>query len=361
MLVQLAAIVAALMGVTGLAIDVGFVTIEKRVLQNAVDAAVVSGAIDMVQPTYHNGNATYTTAGTVNTMANKNDIPAGTTVICEYVNGSDTVTGACSSAPLNTSNGVKVTASHTRDNFFMRVLGIPTTTIVAQGTARASAMTSYEASKSLFVVCGFSTFTQKHAETGGTFVPDPTKEFSILTPSMPGQAWYDVDMNAVGKWFIIHADQVQDAACELQPASFKGLHDTEGVVALDHTLHTLDVNQGNQAGPTNYAVDVENGCKLGNSWDAGQKGCVMYVPIAVGSPAPDHLYAWTWLPFHIVGGVHATANPYHPDLNIPGLTTNSHVGKLLGANMVTRYDPNMTYGTWTVGTQSGPVVVQLVK
>src|SRR5262249_35638568 len=141
------------------AIDFGFGTLERRVLQNGVDAAALSGASDLAR----NANP----VADVQTVATRNQVAITTSIVCEYVDGTNAVTGLCSDIPSNTTSGVKVTATNIRDTYFMRVLGVPTMTVSATSIARVSTWldsstsggggSPYNVWGSFFLVCGYNT------------------------------------------------------------------------------------------------------------------------------------------------------------------------------------------------------------
>jgi Flp pilus assembly protein TadG len=295
--VLLAGMLVALIGMTGLAVDFGFGTLERRVLQNAADAAAATGASDLI-------NGVTPTSG-VQAMVSQNGASVTTDVTCQYVDTANAVTGLCSAAPSNTTSGVKVTATNTRDTYFMRVLGIPTMTVSAEATARISTMQntltnpatsmSYNAQNALFIVCGYNT----KLVGGGNM--------NILQGAQPGISPWDLNPAAIDpanpKEFIIHDPQPED--CGIHSSSFKGLNKTVGMVTLPADLQ---YETGTNAGPTQYAINGFNGCGA-NLNSSTVDGCVMILPIAtevrtsnaLGQPYPDgeRLRAVRWLPFRI--------------------------------------------------------------
>lgn len=276
MAVFFAAILVALVGMTGLSVDFAFATLERRILQNAVDAAATSGALNLAQG--------LSPTADVNDMVERNNVALTTTVVCEYVDNSNAVTGPCSSPPSNSTSGVRVTATNARPTFFMRVLGIPTVTVGATSTARVYGIppnSPYPSSASLFIVCGINTKRPSGGpmsivqQVGGQWVPNPAAD---------------------GVEFVIHNPSVAD--CGMQSSSFKGLNAVGSEVGPVTLPKNLITETGTRAGPTTEAVQGPGGCPAGlESNDIDD--CTMIIPIFVSSPAKDVAYSVMWLAFHI--------------------------------------------------------------
>jgi putative Flp pilus-assembly TadE/G-like protein len=115
MAVFFAAVLFVFIGMTGLAVDYGFASLERRVLQNAVDAAATTGAGNLSR-----GEAV---SADVNTLVGRNGVGLTATVDCQYIDNTGAVTGPCSGAASATTGGVKVTATNLRPTYFMRVFG----------------------------------------------------------------------------------------------------------------------------------------------------------------------------------------------------------------------------------------------
>ena len=329
MSVLLAAALTVILGMAGLAIDYGFATVERRQLQNAADAAAVSGAINMSQKVSPTAD--------VNAMAGRNAQTTGVT--CEYVDTSNTITGPCGSTPSSTAGGVRVVATNTRPTFFMQVLGIDNVTVSAEAIARIFDWTSYtpspntftntpyDAGNALFIVCGYDT----KLYGGGTL--------SLLQGTQPGTAPWSVNPAAINREFIIHDPHPED--CGMRSSSFKGLNGTDGVVTLPAVLES---ENGTKAGPTRSAVNGQAGCGANiDVKDAALNNCVMILPIAVSSPAKGELYCVRWLPFRI-----------------RRIDANTHTGTLLG-NYVVREDGTTVLAPWTYGNTSSVTTVRLAR
>ena len=337
--VFLAVAFTVIVGMTGLAVDYGFATMERRQLQNAADAAALSGAINLVNRQSPTTDVT--------TMAARNAATTGVT--CEYVNDGNTVTGPCASTPAGSSSGVRVVATNTRPTFFMQVLGIPTVTVGADAIARVSAWHSYIPNGALFIPCGYDT-----ARASGT-------PLSILNaPPAAGQPW-TVNPQAVGQRFAIHDPQSNQAdelsTCGMQSSRFKGLLDTDSAfnanakpaapVLCCSTVVEVEAKNGMRTGPTRRAVNAIDGCQANLDEDSNFNNCVMILPIAISarsSGSNDYFRIVRWLPFRITN--HGS---------------NGHAGTLLGTDYVLREEANTAYTGWRYDTPSGPTSVRTVR
>lgn len=330
MLIQMAAVMVGLLGMLGLALDTGFVVLERRQLQNAVDAAATSGAIDLVRlPNSTVGDVRVD----VDTMVNRNAV-APANAACAYVDVNSVALASplCTQLPPTSASGVQVTASRPRDTFFMRALGISSVTVSARSIAHVSALGGYDARAALFIVCGY-----------GTFQANGLTDKPIF---LPGQL--TVNPAAIGTTYVIHGPGV--ATCGLNPNDFKGLMDRSLVesnapmmTALNAQLPaTLPGENGNQAGQTRVAVEGIGGCSPGEDDD-----CIMLLPIAksgVKSGSDISLDCVMWLPFH----VRRTG-------------ANEHTGTLLGTSYAVRQPAGVGLTPWTVGSGPGPVAVRLAE
>lgn len=276
--VLLAGFLTVLIGMTGLAVDHGFATLERRVLQNSVDAAASSGAHSLAQ-----GNSA---TANVSSMVTRNGAAATTVIDCQYVDSTGANTGDCSATASASAAGVRVTATNARPTLFMRVLGVTSVAVSATSAARVyaiSASSPYPSSASLFTVCGINT---KRAGPGN-------QTLSILQQS--GGEWVP-NLAADGLEFVIHNPQVAD--CGMQSNAFKGLNAVgaeSGPISLPRNLMT---ETGTRAGPTNQAVRGINGCGAGLYSDTVDN-CTMIIPVFISSPAKDVATSVRWLAFDV--------------------------------------------------------------
>lgn len=326
MLVLVTAALTAIIGIMGLAVDLGFVALERRQLQRAADAAAISGALDLID------DATWGSIGAdVSAMVGKNGVPSGTTTACALVDNTNAQVQSNCGAPASPSiSGVKVTLSHRRDTYFMRVLGIGTVDVSASAIGRIVLQTEYNAGNAPFIVCGIDT----KLASGGTL--------SILTST------YGVNPSAVGQTFVIHGPQVAD--CGAKSNSFKGLANQDANEDITTLPNTLYYDTGDRAGPTRFAVNGPGGCPAGAT-----QGCVMILPVATSiTGPPDERHeeqkepkahkadAVMYLPFYVT---EAGANEHH--------------GVLVSATYQLRLDSRNT-ASWTLG-KPGLVSARLVN
>ncbi|TAK65353.1 MAG: hypothetical protein EPO22_05015, partial [Dehalococcoidia bacterium] len=117
-LVMAALVAAIVLGMAGLAIDVGFAMRERGKAANAADAAAMAGADVLL-----NGGERDVAISTALAYAQKNG----------YSSGQTTVHTPPTSGPhAGDDKYVEVSISSTRPTFFMRVLHIPTTTVATR-------------------------------------------------------------------------------------------------------------------------------------------------------------------------------------------------------------------------------------
>nr|MBA2754197.1 hypothetical protein [Chloroflexia bacterium] len=138
-----------LIGMLGLATDLGFAFAQKRTVQNAADAAAMAGARQVAHykdtPTgktrAQDEANTFATAD-LNKMTASQSMP-----VCQYINDSfkappDATLGACTLDVPAAASGVHVQVTETHDTFFIRVIpGAPKTVpITAQASARVEVL-----------------------------------------------------------------------------------------------------------------------------------------------------------------------------------------------------------------------------
>lgn len=325
MMVLIALAFTALVGITGLAVDLGFVALERRTLQKAADAAAMSGALDLASTTAYGS-----ISSDVSTMVTRNAVGSGTTTNCVLVDNSNAqVQANCGTPADSTTSGVRVALSRPRGTFFMGVVGINTVNVSATSTARVVLHNRYDAGNAPFIVCGLDT---KLATSGTMNIVQSTP---TLYP-IAGTSWY-LNPSAVGQNFLIHGPQV--ATCGAGNNAFKGLADMDANVGITTLPATLEHDTGVQAGPTRAVVNGPNGCGI-----AEDDGCVMILPVATSITGPPQrdAYSIVWLPFYV------TQNG-----------ANKHNGRLESLTYQLQLTTTQT-GNWTLG-QNGLVSARIVS
>jgi hypothetical protein len=334
MLVLLTLALSAFVGVMGLAVDYGFATLERRHMQKVVDAAALTGALDLVDSRSYDR-----VTNDILTMAQRNNIPSGSTLGCYYIDNSLVLQqNNCSVPSGSTIAGLRVTGSRQRDTYFMRVLNVLNYPVSA--TSGATLKRAYwDLGSSLFIVCGWQTkLAPGESDWDGS---NNLKGDIIYWDSSKGQ--YYPKQEAVDHMFVIHDPNVAD--CDIHDNAFKGLANDEantGINLLDPVNGTtIRYLTGTRAGPTREDVRGVDGCPSGLYSDA-INDCIMLIPIAISSPSKPFLKVVFYLPFRI----------FERDAN-------SHWGYLVSTNYALSLD-NRTAGDWQLG-QAGPVSARLVK
>jgi hypothetical protein len=336
MLVLLTLALSAFVGVMGIAVDYGFATFERRHMQKVVDAAALTGALDLTDSrTYAN------VTNSIMTMANRNNLPSGSTIGCYYIDNSLTIQqNNCSVPTGSTIAGLRVTGSRNRDTYFMRILNILQYPVSA--TSGATLKRAYwDLGSSLFIVCGFDTvLAPGETDWDGS---NNSKADIIEWKNGPSGWQYYPKQSAVDHMYVIHDPQVSD--CGVHDNAFKGLANdaaNTGINLLDPVSGTtIRYLTGTRAGPTREDVRGVDGCPSGLYSDA-INDCIMLIPIAISSPDKPFMKVVFYLPFRI----------FERDAN-------SHWGYLVSTNYALSLDTR-TAGDWALG-QAGPVSARLVK
>ena len=158
-LVLVAITLTVLLGFAALAIDYGYLSHQKRKLQNAADAAALAG----VQELSENKN------DTVHEMAKEYAIE----------NVSELIDGEVISLVQNDNKEVKVTVSNNYDTFFGKVLGINNKVITASAIATWEAENNYEdISKKLLPIAVTEREISKYFFGGKKEIGDPIEKES---------------------------------------------------------------------------------------------------------------------------------------------------------------------------------------
>jgi Flp pilus assembly protein TadG len=398
MAVFFAAVLFVFIGMTGLAVDYGFAALERRVLQNAVDAAAVTGATDLASGVSPEAD--------VQTIASRNNIALSTTVVCEYVDNSNppVVTGACSSTPSGTTSGVKVSATNNRATYFMRVFNIQSVTVSATSAARVHTVDSgsaFDQWGSVFIVCGWEATTAelksngkwqnnaqktdllKRPQTGPlTGVNNPSSWPTFLPAASSGE-WplsSTSGSNSVyNKWFVVH-DENDVAKCGINDSGFKGLNSSSGTFAVPTSsgtppiwsATTLTAETGSRSGPATAPVPTTGGCgAITGPDDPKLHDCIMFLPVFSGTLAPPddkvagdyRVRSVRWQPFmikrEIKNGPSGNTNTHYAAPCAPSTATSTDAPYCRGVNIVRT--ANTILAPWTKNSNAIVTAVQTIQ
>lgn len=277
-LVMFAVFLVGMMGMLGLATDVGFALAAKRAVQGAADAGALAGARQI---------ALYTQSSPVSARAEVDAVVAQNTFgpltpsvyLCEYIGNNWGVVGQCHQTVPSNASGARVRTRINVPTFFMRVLpGTPDSLdIVGYAKARVQAA-SNPASDAPFMLCGTNAWDVSDDPTSTSTATGTTR--NIVQSTSP----FKINSSMVGKTFRVHdpnLDAKGNADCSSKDDAFKGLADqaeNQGSSA-GSWFHYLDEGS---PGSTWSETNGANGCDAGAS---EPYNCVMILPVAVNSPA----------------------------------------------------------------------------
>jgi Flp pilus assembly protein TadG len=327
-LILFAFFLTAMVGVLALSVDLGVSFTERRAMQNAADAAALTGARVVAKSASTSG---LTAQSSVTTVAGQNAMKLGTLdpVSCSYVNDSDAVVGSCSGTPPSSATGVKVSVSETHPTFFIRAVPGGAKTVSVSATATAHVMMVQAPSDGPFLPCSTA------ALAGNT-----NSETPIVVKDSSGR-WV-INSAAIGVNFYIHGPQID--RCGLSDSSYKGIANQSANLTktISGSGAWFGFTTGTVAGPVAASVDGANGCVAGQVVDK----CVMFLPIVVKTPAPTkvppQMWAVAYAPFYIT----------QPN-------SNEHDGVLLASYLIDGKGKLGSLG-WYQG-YSGAVVVRLTN
>lgn len=330
--VMLAFAMVALIGMLGLATDLGYLFVERRTLQNAADAAALAGAQQLTK--WDATNKKYTNSlsvlDSVQSVISGNEVggKAPTIVSCNYVDSHANALGECDSSaaaiPPALASGVKVVVKETHSTFFIRIVGPKTASTSTTSTAQVYHATVIP-NDAPFIVCG----TQ-----------DPNgSQPAILN------ADDTINYSANGTTYLIHAQNGGKGLnqCSAKGGSFDGLASNKGgndnaTIPGDWTIKT-----GETSGPTREAVDGVAGCGATTVWN----DCVLILPVAnnaSGNGSNTVLYVVNIAAFQVTQ-----------------VAANQHTGTLLASYTIgSATYPIKATSTWTVG-QDGVLLIRIVK
>lgn len=296
-IIMFALLSTAMIGMLGLAVDLGFTFAGKRTVQNAADGAALAGARAVAKwtattPTSAQSEAEAIALAATNTMS----ISTQTLVSCEYVDYSNAVVGSCAGAMPASARGVKAVVEENHDTFFIQAVpGAPD-----EVTTRASAIANVQQLSNIpagpYVVCGSDAW--ETARTGGgadrtvnLLLPDDT-----INPIYVGRTFRIAD-NAISNPPAGSVGRMAGCGQETFDARWDGNTADNGLANIGRTVPGyFSLDPGLAGGNVAQAVSGIGGCGIGARLD-----CVMILPIAKRSATPEKLKLWVvgFAPFRI--------------------------------------------------------------
>jgi Flp pilus assembly protein TadG len=265
-LVLFAVVSVAMVGMLGLATDLGISFAGRRSVQNAADAAALAGARAVAMSVT---NTALTAETDVDALTALNGFTFATTgpsvESCQYVDDTDTALGSCSGTVPTAATGVTVTVTETHPTYFIRVLPGAPTTATTQATATAHVMvpSNLTGASGPFIPCA----------TGTVLTAGGTMDILIKV----GGAW-QINPSAVGQTFNIHdPNQHNFNKCSISSSQYKGVADQDANGSLTAPPEKYFTYATGNVSSISATVQGINGCQVGQPLD----NCVAYLPIAV--------------------------------------------------------------------------------
>jgi Flp pilus assembly protein TadG len=332
-IVMFAIFLVAMMGMLGLATDVGYTMAAKRSVQGAADSGAMAGA-RMI--------ARYTTAAPtsaqseVTTVVQKNTFGSLTPTIlsCEYIGNNWSVVGTCNQTVPSNAAGARVKTRATFNTWFIRVIPGAPKTVTVGGYAKARVQSAAKViPDGPFIVCGSHSWAV--VSTSG----------QTISSDIPILSGGKINPAAVGVTYRIHDSQLQvkpaqtgAANCNATSSRFKGFADEDRNTGKKANSW-FGYSEGDDAAEVRTAVDGVDGCKAGQG---DPFDCVMILPIAVNNPAESgnnkQLWVVTFAAFYVTK-----------------IDSNTHNGKLLDDYIITGTGTD----TWCRDC-GGMVVIRLI-
>lgn len=286
-----------MVGMLGLATDLGMAFAQRRTIQNAADAAALAGARQVVKYKDTAPTSAYTEANTFATASANRLSSAQSMTVCRYIDDTfkeppDPMLDACTSTVPAAATGVHAEVTEVHDTFFIRVLpGAPETLeLTAQATARVERLRN-PPKDAPFILCGSSAWAIK--DKAGAPID---RSLSII--SADGKVISDF----VGYTFRVRDQNIgtgsaggpkDKADCDT-PEGWKGMADAGNESAT--VPGWFKYHTGTQVGVDFTPVQGVGGCIPPN-----YTGCVMFLPVAINSPTPASQKIWVvgFAPFYV--------------------------------------------------------------
>jgi hypothetical protein len=277
-LVMFAVFLIGMMGVLGLATDLGFAFAAKRAVQGSADAGALAGARQIAL--YTQGAPRSARADVDTVVANNTFGPFTPHVYsCEYIGNNWAVVGQCNQSVPSNASGARVRTKMNVPTFFLRVLPGTPDSLDVIGYAKARVQAAHDPSTDApFMICGTNAWDVSDDPTNTSTSTGTTR--NMLSSMSP----FRVDSTMVGKTFRVHdpnLDAKGNADCGSVDDAFTGLTDQSenaGKSAGSWFRYRTSGSPGDVLSNT----DGASGCDAGA---AAPYNCVMILPVAVNSPA----------------------------------------------------------------------------
>lgn len=330
-IIFVAVVAVAMLGMIGMAVDLGYAFVEKRSVQNAADAAAAAGTRIVTQWSTTN-NLITAQPDVAKIVAANNMGDATQTFSCFYVDDKGNQLDSCGKTVPEAATGVTVSVSETHQTFFIRVIpGAPkTVTTSASATTHAETVTP-DGSAAPFIVCG----SAAEPVAGGNPIP--------IVNLVDGK--YVLNQAAIGTTFEVHG-KIND--CGLDSNRYKGL-------ALGSANQGKKIgdwfygDEGEHTGPARMSVRGIQGC---NPTTEDPFGCVLFLPLATDNPKPQKVGSSSL--FNVVG---------YAAFNISECSGGcKHQATLIGKYIIDTPEgtPEWQSGTWKRG-DNGIIAIRLTK
>ncbi len=333
-LILVAGAIVAMVGMVGLATDLGYNFAQRRTMQNAADAGALAGAHTLSRRASGGPSVLSDVRSAV--VSNKLGGSTPSVTSCTYVDDTDKDLGNCSLVVPATATGVHVSVRESHDTFFIRAIpGAPTSLSTAATAIAHVQQLKTPPADGPFLVCGVN----PKIVSGPSNTNILTKVGSnwVLNPAAVSSSPTDTSAPT----FQVYGPQVSQ--CGLGNSSYKGL-------ALGDQNDGLSVpnwfyySTGDKAGQLAASVSGVQGCQAGHPL----VNCVAFLPVAVNVPTPNSATSQMWtvmiLPFYLTQASYSNGN------------LNKLNGKIIGT-YITEGDGKTG---WIPGYE-GPIVVRLTK
>lgn len=277
-LIMFAIFLVAMLGMLGLATDVGYALAAKRSVQGAADAGALAGARQIAMYTQ---SAPRSAIAEVNAVVAQNTFASFVPSVysCQYIGNNWSVVGTCDqNVPANAA-GSRVRTKITVPTYFMRIFPATPDYLSIAGYAKARVQNaSKQPSDAPFMICGTNAWDVTSNPTG--MGPAIGSNLNILSSTSP----FKVSSNAAGKTFRIHDSRLSakgNADCSSVGDKFTGLAD-QAKNASKNPGSWFNYAITGSPGSTITKVDGVTGCVSGVSHPYG---CVMILPVAIDTPS----------------------------------------------------------------------------